>query len=118
MRFIGPTAKDAALLRDDQFLAFVYEAAREGCTHGVEGHMMEYETMTASELGFQLEDIRADLQIDLWYGREDASVDLRVGEALAKVLGGRTRLFVRDEAHLSLVFGCREEILRTMVDRM
>jgi pimeloyl-ACP methyl ester carboxylesterase len=118
MRFIGPTAKDAALLRDERFLAFVYEAAREGCAHGVEGHLMDYEALTASDLGFQLEDIRADLPIDLWYGREDGSVDLRVGEALAKALGGRARLFVRDEAHLSLAFGCREEILRTMVDRM
>jgi pimeloyl-ACP methyl ester carboxylesterase len=118
MRFVGPAAKDAALLRDDRFLAFVYEAAREGCAHGVEGHMMEYEVMTASDLGFELEDIRADLPIGLWYGREDASADLRVGEALAKVLGGKARLFVREEAHLSLVFNCREEILRTMVDRM
>jgi pimeloyl-ACP methyl ester carboxylesterase len=118
MRFVGPTAKDAVLLQDEQFLALVYEAAREGCTHGVEGHMVEYETMTASDLGFEVEDIRADLPIDLWYGKEDAGVSWRVGEALAKMLGGKARLFVRDEAHLSLVFGCREEILRNMVDRM
>lgn len=118
MRFVGPAAKDAALLQNDQFLALVYDAAREGCTHGVEGHMVEYRTMTASELGFELGDIRLDLPIDLWYGREDASVSWRVGEVLAKVLGKRARLFVRDEAHLSLVFGCRDEILRTMVDRM
>ena len=118
MRFLGPAAKDAALLQDDQFLALVYEAAREGCTYGVEGHMVEYKTMTASELGFKLEDIRADLPIDLWYGKEDASVSWQVGEALTKVLGESAKLFVRDEAHLSLAFGCREEILRSMVDRM
>lgn len=118
MRFVGLAAKDAALLRDDQFLAFVYEAAREGCAHGVEGHMVEYEVMTASDLGFELEDIRADLPIDLWYGRKDASVDLRVGEALARALDGKARLFVREEAHLSLVLGCRKEIPRTVLDRM
>jgi pimeloyl-ACP methyl ester carboxylesterase len=118
MRFLGPATKDAALLRDDQFLALVYEAAKEGCAHGVKGHKVEYKTMTTSELGFELEEIRADLPIDLWYGKEDASVSWRVGEALAKVLGERARLFVRDEAHLSLAFGCREEILRSMVDRM
>ena len=80
--------------------------------------MVEYKTMTASELGFKLEDIRADLPIDLWYGKEDASVSWQVGEALTKVLGESAKLFVRDEAHLSLAFGCREEILRSMVDRM
>ena len=79
MRFIGPAAKNAALLQDDHFLTVVHEAAREDCAHGVEGHMVEYEVMTASKLGFELEDIRADLPIDLWYGKEDVNVSWRVG---------------------------------------
>nr|OQO26701.1 hypothetical protein B0A51_06668 [Rachicladosporium sp. CCFEE 5018] len=116
--YIGPDAKDMALMRDDDFLACVYESLREVCKHGIEDHMIEREVICASDPGFALGDIKATLPLTLWYGNRDASMSPAVGQAMREAIGGSARLIVTDEAHLSLVVGCRKDILASMKAQM
>lgn len=104
-RFLGPHDKDGALLEDEAFLTLCVEAMREHYRQGIDGHMEEWRVMTARDIGFDLGEIRRDLPLHLWYGRYDGSVSWRVGEAIAEAIGGNARLYIRDEAHLSMIAG-------------
>lgn len=118
IHLLGPHEKDLALFRDDGFLAFVYDVMQEHYKQGVYPHMEELRLLTTNYLGFRLEEVRPDLPVQLWYGRHDSSVSVRVGEAIKASLGGRAHLNVRDEAHMSLVLGCREEVLARALESM
>jgi pimeloyl-ACP methyl ester carboxylesterase len=115
-RLLGPHAKDGDLLRDESFLAVCVEAMREHFRQGVDGHMEEWRVMTAGDNGFDLREVRRDLPVHLWYGRFDTSVSWKVGEAIAEIVGSNAKLFVRDEAHLSLISGRGEEILAKLLE--
>jgi pimeloyl-ACP methyl ester carboxylesterase len=114
-RLLAPSDKDAALFRNDDFLTLCVEAMREQFRQGIEGHMEEWRVMTAKDIGFDLSEIRRDLPVHLWYGRYDGSVSWRVGEAIAKAIGGNAKLYLRDEAHLSMIAGRGEEVLRALL---
>lgn len=115
-RLLGPHDKDGELLRDEAFLALCVEAMREHFRQGVEGHMDEWRVMTADEIGFDLGEVRRDLPVHLWYGRHDTSVSWRVGEAIAGAIGENAQLIIKDEAHLSLISGCGEDILTKLLE--
>lgn len=118
IHILGPHEKDLALFRDDGFLAFVCDVMREHYKQGVDPHMDELRLLTTSDLGFKLEEVRPDLPVYLWYGRYDSSVSVRVGEAIKASLGCKAQLNVRDEAHMSLALGCREEVLARALESM
>jgi hypothetical protein len=104
-RFLGLHEKDGALLRDEDFLTLCVEAMREHFRQGIDGHMEEWRVMTAKDIRFDLGGIRRDLPVHLWYGWYDGNVSWRVGEAIAEAMGENAKLYVRDEAHLSMVAG-------------
>lgn len=72
--------------------------------------------MTARDIGYDLGKVRRDLPVQLWYGKYDGSVSWRVGEAIAETIGGNAKLYLRDEAHLSMIAGRGEEILRRLLE--
>ena len=115
-RLLAPEDKDVALFRDEDFLTLCVEAMREHFRQGIDGHMEEWRVMTAKDIGFDLAEVRRDLPVHLWYGRQDGSVSWRVGEALAEAIGGNAKLHLRDEAHLSMIAGRGEEILRAVLE--
>jgi pimeloyl-ACP methyl ester carboxylesterase len=117
-RLLAPDDKDAALFQDGNFLTLCVEAMREHSRQGIDGHMEEWRVMTAKDIGFDLEEVRRDLPVHLWYGRQDGSVSWRVGEAIAGAIGGNAKLYVRDEAHLSMIAGRGEEVLRKLLEDM
>lgn len=118
IQYLGPHEKDRALLLDDSFLAFCCDAMQEHFKQGVESHMEEWRVLVSSDMGFELDQVRAELPVQLWYGKYDASVSWRVGEAIKAAMGGRPQLNIRDQAHLSLVLGCREEVLARALEKM
>ena len=68
--------------------------------------------MTTEDIGFEPENIRRDLPIQLWYGKHDTSVSWHVGEDLKKRLhGDDVELHLREETHLSMLLNCRTELL-------
>jgi pimeloyl-ACP methyl ester carboxylesterase len=56
-------------------------------------------------LGFRIEDIRKDLPVQLWYGKDDCFVPAHHGVQIAARLGGddgRVVLRVEDNTHASI----------------
>ena len=115
-RLLAPDDKDVALFRDEGFLTLCVEAMREHFRQGIEVHMEEWRVMTAKDIGFDLGELRRDLPVHLWYGRQDGSVSWRVGEAIAEEIGRNAKLHIRDEAHLSMIAGRGEEVLRALFE--
>jgi pimeloyl-ACP methyl ester carboxylesterase len=62
-----------------------------------------------------VEDIRPDLPVQLWYGKQDSIVPLHHGEQIVVRLGGRAVVRVEDETHASLQVRFQEEILENLV---
>lgn len=114
-----PHEKDLALFQDDEFFAFSFDLLKGNFDRadGVEGMVEDWRVMTTEDLGFQLQDIRHELPVQLWYGKYDTSVSWRVGEDLKKRLSGdRVELHVRDETHLSMLLSYRSELLEKAVE--
>jgi pimeloyl-ACP methyl ester carboxylesterase len=116
-----PHEKDLAIFRDDALFEYAYDLLQENCRRadGVEGMVEDWRVMTTEDLGFELEDIRRDLPVQLWYGRYDASVSWRVGEDLKKRLcGDDVQLYLREETHLSMLLNCGTELLTNLREHM
>ena len=116
-----PHEKDLAIFRDDAVFEYSYDLLQENCKRadGVDGMVEDWRIMTTEDLGFELEDIRRDLPIQLWYGEYDTSVSWHVGEDLKKRLrGDKVELHVRKETHLSMLLNCTTEVLTSAVENM
>ncbi|KAF1911059.1 hypothetical protein BDU57DRAFT_507692 [Ampelomyces quisqualis] len=68
--------------------------------------------------GFRVEDVRRDLRVQLWYGREDVYVPLVYGVQIAARLGGRTELRVEEESHAGIGVHWKRENLEGLRDAM
>jgi pimeloyl-ACP methyl ester carboxylesterase len=116
--WLGHSEKEISDLRDPQILTMLLDCQREHFKQGVDGHMEEGRIFT-SELGFPIEDIRSSLPIQLWYGRQDTNVPLRMGEAIAAHLSSSPDLHViEDEAHLGLVVRYSFNALKCLLEKM
>jgi hypothetical protein len=78
--------------------------------------MEEWRVMTVKDVRFDLGEIRRDLSMHLWYGKYDGNVSWRVGEAIAEAMDTNAKLHVRDEAHLNMIAGRGEEILKKVLE--
>lgn len=106
-----PHSKDVPLLESPTFLALNLAASREAFSQGFE-HATHDGTLACSDWGFKIEDIRPDLEVELWYATDDASVPFAHGEQILERLRGRAR-FVRGEGetHGSLEVNFMREYL-------
>lgn len=106
--------KDRAVFQDDAMVNYSYDLLKENAERadGVEGLVQDWKIMTTEDLGFELEDIRSDLPVQLWYGVYDESVSWRVGRDLKKRMQGeKVELHLREETHLSMWVNCGSEVL-------
>lgn len=108
---------DLETLNDPALLNAMLDAYREHYKQGVDGHMEEGRVLT-SDWGFRLENIRDDIPIQLWYGKNDSNVPLRMGEAIAARLNGRPDFFVEEETHLNLVLKYSAQALERLLENM
>jgi pimeloyl-ACP methyl ester carboxylesterase len=116
-----PHEKDLAIIRDDAVFEYSYDMLQENCKRadGVDGMVEDWSIMTTEDLGFEPENIRRDLPIQLWYGKHDTSVSWHVGEDLKKRLhGDDVELHLREETHLSMLLNCRTELLTMALKHM
>lgn len=116
-RWFGPHEKDAVYLQDPDFLARMLRFNQEHYRKGAEAFMKDGKVFV-SDLEFKLENIRASLPMQLWYGKQDTNVPLRMGEAVNTRLKCDSTLNVKDETHLSVVMKYRFEALARLLDRM
>jgi pimeloyl-ACP methyl ester carboxylesterase len=108
--------KDLEAIRDEGVLRLILRSAGESFAQGFDGVLQDGSLM-CMDWGFRIEDIRADLPVQLWYGRLDTSVPLNHGEQIAARLGGRAYLRVEDETHASIGISRRDDVLKALVGR-
>jgi pimeloyl-ACP methyl ester carboxylesterase len=106
--------KDLEVMKDEDFLRMTLRSSRESFAHGYEAVAQDGKLMS-TDWGFRIEDIRPDLPVQLWYGKQDIIIPLNHGEQIAVRLGGRAHLRVEDETHASLQVKYQEEILEALV---
>ncbi|KAK4626233.1 hypothetical protein CLAFUW4_05233 [Fulvia fulva] len=72
-------------------------------------------TLLGSKWDFRVEDIRPDLPMHLWFGKQDKNVSVYHGVEIAKRFRGKARLHYLDETHLSLQVRYFNQILDDLV---
>ncbi|KAI0913720.1 alpha/beta hydrolase fold protein [Ustulina deusta] len=110
-------AKDAAVLEDADWTRWLVRNHREAYRQGFHGFALDGKLMS-NDFGFQIRDIRRDLRIHLWYGKDDTYIPPSHGEGIAAMLGPEARLTIEDETHGSLILNCRVRALEDLMAAM
>ncbi|KAL1868287.1 hypothetical protein Daus18300_006011 [Diaporthe australafricana] len=98
------------------------ESAREAVAQGWEGFLDETAVLS-KDPGFRVEDIRADLPVQLWCGTDDTNVSPKAGEETAQRLraGGNTKVELHmevGETHGSTQVKYRKRVLQDLLRAM
>lgn len=93
-------------------------SSRQVYTQGIRGVSQDGYLVGGADFAFRIEDIRPDLPVRLWYGKDDTFVPVNHGHQIAKRLGDNAHLRVEDDTHASIFFRWREEVLADLIDRM
>lgn len=114
--------RDIEVLRDDEdVLRLILRTARESYGQGYEGVWWDGRAMCV-DWGFGIEEIRKDLNVQLWYGRDDVHVPLNHGRVIAERLEGgeegRVVLRVEDDTHASISMRWKREQLVEILGAM
>jgi hypothetical protein len=105
------------ILSDENFHRIALKSRRGGFAQGYEGVFLDGK-LCCRKFGFKLEDIRPDLPIYLWYGKQDVLVSPNHGVQTEKRLGSRACLRLEDETHVSLTVHWKKEILENLIKHM
>ncbi|KAI0508369.1 alpha/beta hydrolase fold protein [Xylaria bambusicola] len=109
--------KDAAAMEDPDLIRFLVRNHREAYNQGFYGFSLDGK-LESYNFGFQIQDIRHDLPIHLWYGKYDTFVPSSQGVNIAARLGPNARLKIEDETHGSLTWNCRVRALDDLIAAM
>ncbi|KAF2498643.1 alpha/beta hydrolase fold protein [Lophium mytilinum] len=109
--------RDLDIMTDTDFLRLSVRSARETYAQGYDAVWADGKLM-CRDFGFRVRDIRADLPVQLWYGKYDTFVPLVHGEQIAVRLGGRARFRVKDEAHAGIQVHWQKEIVEALISSM
>ncbi|KMU79373.1 alpha/beta hydrolase [Coccidioides immitis RMSCC 3703] len=74
--------KELEVMRDEDVLRLFLRTSRESFAHGCDPTVQDGR-LVSTDFGFQVEDIRSDLPVQLWYGKHDSSVPLNHGVQIA-----------------------------------
>jgi pimeloyl-ACP methyl ester carboxylesterase len=109
--------KELAVMSDHNFHRLALRSTREAFAQGFDGVLLDGK-LCCLDFGFKVEDIRPDLPVHLWYGKQDVFVPPNHGVQLAKRLGSRADLRLEDETHASLTVNRKKEILENLIKAM
>ena len=109
--------QDLAALNDLGFHRLALKSTRAAFAQGFDGVLLDGK-LCCLDFGFKVEDIRADLPVHLWYGKQDVFVPPNHGVQLAKRLGSRAQLRLEDETHASVMVNRKKEILTNVIRAM
>ncbi|GAP86214.1 putative alpha beta hydrolase [Rosellinia necatrix] len=110
-------SKDVAALEDADLVRWLVRNHGEAYHQGFDGFVLDGR-LSSYDFGFQIQDIRSDLPVHLWYGKHDTSVPPCHGEGIAARLGPNARLRIEDETHGSLTWNCRVRALEDLMKAM
>jgi pimeloyl-ACP methyl ester carboxylesterase len=109
--------KDLAAMEDLEFHRMSLKSTREAFSQGYDGVLVDAK-LCCFNFGFKVEDIRPELPVHLWYGKQDVFVPPNHGVQLAKRLGSRAILRLDDETHVSVLVNLKKEILENLIKAM
>jgi len=109
--------KELAAMSNQDFHRLALKSTREAFSQGFDGVLLDGK-LCCLDFGFKVEDIRPDLPVHLWYGKQDVFVPPNHGVQLAKRLGSRAYLRLEDETHVSLTINRKKDILETLIKAM
>ncbi|EOA86697.1 hypothetical protein ACJQWK_08897 [Exserohilum turcicum] len=111
---------DKKIFGDEDFVRLELKATREANAQGFAGIALDGRT-ACSEWGFRIEDIRRDLPVQLWYGKNDTFVPPNIGlETAARLGGSQGRVVLRLEhaSHCSISRNWEREQLEAILEEM
>ncbi|KAF9878769.1 alpha beta hydrolase fold protein [Colletotrichum karsti] len=108
---------DLGIWTNREIVGRMVMTSRQYYAQGIDG--VSYDGhLDGTEFGFRIEDIRSDLPVRLWYGKDDTFVPPNHGVQIAKRLGDNAHLRLEDDTHASIFFGWRKEVLEDLVKNM
>ncbi|RYO70562.1 hypothetical protein AA0113_g2941 [Alternaria arborescens] len=96
--------RDRKIMNDEDVIRLVLRSTREARAQGFQGIALDGRVL-CRDWGFQVEDIRKDLRVQLWYGKDDCFVPANHGVQIAARLGGddgRVVLRLEDDTHTTI----------------
>ncbi len=108
-------SKDVQVILDNpDALRLSLQAGREAFAQGYDAVWQDARIM-CMDWGFRVQDIRKDLDVQLWYGKNDGFVPLNHGLQIAARLSEKTCLRVEDEGHSGISINWNRQILEAIV---
>ncbi|KAI8272896.1 hypothetical protein K4K56_002229 [Colletotrichum sp. SAR 10_98] len=111
------TRQEHGLWSDREIVARMVMTGRQYYRQGIDG-VSHDGYLCGTEYGFNVEDIRTDLPMRLWYGQHDTFVPPNHGVQIAKRLGDHAHLRLEDDTHASIFFRWRKEVLADLVNHI
>jgi len=96
--------RDRELIADEDLVRLMLRSTREARAQGFDSIAVDGKVI-CSDWGFRVEDIRKDLPVQLWYGKDDCFVPANHGVQIAARLGGNNKnvvLRVEDDTHSTI----------------
>jgi pimeloyl-ACP methyl ester carboxylesterase len=109
--------KDLPIFTDPRFHRLGLKSTREGLAQGFD-QVLQDGRLCCLDFGFKIEEIRSDLPVYLWYGKQDVLVPPNHGVQLAARLGSSAHLRLEDETHVSLTVNHKKDILEELMKAM
>jgi pimeloyl-ACP methyl ester carboxylesterase len=108
---------DRDVFGDTDLMRVMVRAQGEAFVQGYDGAWDDGKR-SANEWGFRVQDIRRDLKVQMWYGRNDVYVPLVHGKKIKERLGENAQLRVEEETHAGIFMHWKREILEGLRDGM
>lgn len=105
--------KDRDIFDDVDLMRLTIRASQEAFSQGYDG-VWDDGKKSCTDFEFKVQDIRRDLKVHLWYGKDDCFVPLVHGIQIAARLDGRAQFRIEDESHAGIGVHYRREILEAL----
>lgn len=109
--------KDKDIFNDTDVMRLTVRSTGQAFKQGYDG-VWDDGKRSCRPWGFRVEDVRRDLKVQLWYGRQDVYVPLVHGVKIKERLGEGAVLRVEEESHAGISGHWKREILEGLRDAM
>jgi hypothetical protein len=109
--------KDRDIFEDVDLMRLIIRSNQQAFSQGYDG-VWDDGKKSCTNFGFRVQDIRQDLKVQLWYGKDDCYVPLVHGAQIAARLDGRAQFRVEEESHAGIAVHYRREILEAICASM
>lgn len=109
--------KDRDIFADADIMRLTVRSTDQAFKQGYDG-VWDDGKRSCRPWGFRVEDVRKDLKVQLWYGRQDVYVPLVHGVKIKERLGEGAELKVEEESHAGIGGHWKREILEGLRDAM